>query len=88
MSEGYQRGLYLAGGIALGVVAAALLGREKGRLRPAAADLLSRGLDVKDRALMMAETAKEQIEDIVAEAQDIQSRRAEPAAPAAKTAKA
>ncbi|MBS3956801.1 MAG: hypothetical protein KGZ40_04640 [Clostridiales bacterium] len=88
MGEGYHKGLYLAGGIALGVVAAALYGREKDRLRPAAADLISRGLDVKDRALMMAETAKEQIEDIVAEAQDIQNKRTEPGVPAATGEKA
>ena len=77
MNENYRHGLYLVGGIALGVVAATLLGQEKSKLRPAMAELLSRGLDVKDKALVMAETAKEQFEDIMAEAEDMQTKRAE-----------
>lgn len=75
MNESYKYTLFAVGGIVLGAVGATLLSREQNRLRPAVADLLSRGLDVKDKALVFAETAKEQLEDIVAEAEDLQQKR-------------
>lgn len=70
-----RNGLYLLGGVVLGVVGAALLGQQKGRLRPAAANLLSKGLDVKDQAVTAFEVVKEQTEDLFAEAEDIRSKR-------------
>ena len=70
-----RNGLYLLGGVVLGVVGAALLVQQKGRLRPAAASLLSKGLDVKDQAVTAFEVVKEQTEDLFAEAEDIRSKR-------------
>lgn len=76
MKEAYSRyAVFTIGGVALGALGTLLVGRKKDKLRPAVADLISRGLDVKDKTLAMAETAKEQLEDIVAEAEDLKKRR-------------
>lgn len=78
MGEYNRNGLFLIGGVVLGVVATAVLGQQKDRLRPAVADLISRGLDAKDQALVAVETVKEHAEDLLAEAEDLRQKRAEP----------
>lgn len=67
MRYGYGRcGLLLLAGVAVGVLGVALLSR--GRLRPLCVDMVNRGLDIKDRAAEVIETARERVEDVVAEA--------------------
>uniref|UniRef100_B8DRS9 YtxH domain-containing protein n=1 Tax=Nitratidesulfovibrio vulgaris (strain DSM 19637 / Miyazaki F) TaxID=883 RepID=B8DRS9_NITV9 len=93
MNENYKYGLYFVGGVALGALGAVMLGRGKFDIRPAMADLLSHGFDLKDKASAYAETVREHMEDIVAEAEHVHKQRkdaAEAAAPeaAAEAAKA
>lgn len=75
MGEYNRNGMFMIGGVVLGMVAAAVLGQQKSRLRPAVASLISHGLDVKDSAVTAVETVKEQAEDLFAEAEDIRQKR-------------
>jgi len=75
MSDYYRSGMYVLGGVILGAIGTALIGQQKGRLRPAAAALISKGLDVKDQAATAFEVAKEQTEDLLAEAEDLRQKR-------------
>ncbi len=69
-------GLVFLGGVVLGAISKeALTGN--GGLRPAAANLLSRGMDAKDCVMGKVETLKETVEDLVAEAQDASEKRKE-----------
>lgn len=86
MNEGVKYGLFFLGGIALGALGTVAVSRGKLNLKPAAADLISRGLDVKDAVLAKVETVKENMEDLLAEAHDASERRKEGRnAPAGKT---
>ncbi|MEG6506596.1 hypothetical protein ACR4XJ_09430 [Nitratidesulfovibrio sp. D1] len=93
MNENLKYGLYFVGGVALGALGAVMLGRGKFDIRPAMADLLSHGFDLKEKASAYAETVREHVEDIVAEAEHVHKQRkdtAETATPeaAAEAAKA
>ena len=46
-------------------------------MKPMAADLLSRGMDVKDAVLAKVETVKENMDDMVAEARHAAEQRRE-----------
>lgn len=80
MTEGWKNALIFLGGAAVGVLGAAAIARNKDALRPMAANLLSRGLDVKDAVVSKVETLKENVEDIVAEARQVADKRREGAA--------
>ncbi len=69
-------GLVFLGGAALGAMAATCTARKDG-VRPLAAELLSRGMDVKDCVMGKVETLKENVEDLVAEAQHSSEKRRE-----------
>ncbi|MDR1241178.1 MAG: hypothetical protein LBM00_00095 [Deltaproteobacteria bacterium] len=71
----WKYGLALGAGVAIGAVGAVLLSRGNINLKKACAGLLSRGLDIKDRAAGFAGTAKENLEDIAAEARYEQELR-------------
>jgi len=83
MSQHSRNGMFMLGGIVLGMAAAVVLGQQKSQVRPAIAGLISRGLDVKDQAVTALEVVKEQTEDLFAEAEDLRHKRldAQPAAP-------
>ncbi len=66
-------GLVFLGGLVLGIAAKQVTNCSG--LRPAAADLLSKGLDVKDCVMAKVETLKEGVEDLVAEAQNASEKR-------------
>ncbi len=68
-------GLVFLGGAILGALAKETMASNG--LRPAAANLLSRGMDVKDCVMSKVETLKETVEDFVAEAQDASEKRKE-----------
>ncbi len=51
--------------------------RGKLDIKPLAADLLSRGMDVKDAVLAKVETVKENVDDMVAEAREASEKRKE-----------
>ena len=69
MNENLKYGLFFLGGVALGAVGAVAVSRGKLDLKPFATELVSRGLDVRDALLEKAETVRENVEDMVAEAQ-------------------
>ena len=60
MNENLKYGLFFLGGAALGAIGAVAV---------------SRGLDVRDALLAKAETVRENMEDVVAEAQAVSEQR-------------
>ena len=66
MNETTKYGLFFLGGVVLGAVAVT---RGKLDVKPLATDLLSAGIDLKEKALCAVESAREDIADAVAEAQ-------------------
>ena len=71
----WKYGLAVGAGVALGVAGAVLFSRHNVRLKQTVAGLLSHGMDWKDKAAEFVETAKENIDDIAAEAKHEQQRR-------------
>jgi hypothetical protein len=71
----WKYGLFLGLGFVLGAVGAVLVSRNPGAAKKACAGVLSRAMEVKDKATSMVETAKENIEDLAAEARDDLARR-------------
>ncbi len=67
-SNYWKLGLVLGAGIVVGAVGAVLLSGGKVELKKTAANLLSHGIDLKDKAATLVDTAKENLEDISAEA--------------------
>lgn len=59
------------GCVAVGAVGAVLYMKNKEKIKPAAANLLAKGMKLKDKALDYAAKTKEHAEDIVAEARHI-----------------
>ncbi len=74
MNGFFKFALTFLGGVVVGVVGASAVSRKEG-VRPLAADLISRGLDAKDVLLGKVETLKENVEDLVAEAQHSAEKR-------------
>ena len=77
MNDGLKFGLYFLGGLALGLAGAVVLGRGKLDMKPVAADLLSRGMDVKDAVMGKVEAMKEDMEDLAAQARQASDKRKE-----------
>ena len=77
MNENMKYALFLLGGIAVGAIGAVAVSKGKLDLKPLAADLISRGLDVKDAMLSKVETAKENMDDLIAEARFASEQRKE-----------
>ena len=59
------------GGVAAGVVGAALLVKHKDKVKPMAAEMVAKAITLKEKALDYAAKTKEHAEDIVAEAKHI-----------------
>ena len=87
MNETTKYGLFFLGGVMLGALGTIAVTRGKLDVKPLATDLLSTGIDLKDKAMGLVESAKEDLADAVAEAQvKSQVRRAQAEEAAAKTA--
>jgi hypothetical protein len=71
----WKYGLALGAGIAVGALGAMVLSRGSLDLKKFAANMVSHGMDVKEKAADMVETAKENIDDIAAEARQIREKR-------------
>lgn len=71
----WKYGLALGAGVALGAAGAVLLSRGKIDLKKTAATILSHGMDLKEQAASMMENAKENLDDITAEATTEQAKR-------------
>ena len=73
----WKCGLCLGAGVAIGALGAMLLSRGNVDLKKTAATILSHGMDFKEQAASFMETAKENIEDVAAEARHEQHLRKE-----------
>ncbi len=71
----WKYGLTLGAGMAIGALGAILLSKNPGCVKKTAADLLGRSMDLKDKAAEFMETAKENMEDLAAEARHSRERR-------------
>ena len=71
----WKYGLALGAGVLLGAVGATLLSRGDVDLKKTAATLLSHGIDLKDKAAEFVETAKENFDDLAAEARHEKEKR-------------
>lgn len=70
--EAMNRDFWLVvGGIAAGAVGAALLFQNKNKIRPLAADVVAKGIKLKDKTVGLANKAKKKAEDLVNEAKNI-----------------
>ena len=85
MNQNVKYGLFFLGGVALGALGAVAIARGKLDVKPLATSLLSSGLDLRDKALAAVESVKEDIADVVAEAQ-VKSQEKREAAEAAEAA--
>ncbi|MBQ7618090.1 MAG: hypothetical protein IJS50_04370 [Desulfovibrio sp.] len=75
MNDGLKYGLFFVAGIALGALGAVAVSRGKLDLKPMAADLMSRGMDVKDAVMSKVEAFKEDLEDMAAAAKQKAEQR-------------
>jgi hypothetical protein len=71
----WKYGLALGAGVAIGAAGAVLLSRGTIDLKKTAAAIMSRGMDLKEQAASIMENAKENFEDIAAEAKHEQAKR-------------
>ncbi|MDR1776817.1 MAG: hypothetical protein LBR31_03170 [Desulfovibrio sp.] len=71
----WKYGLAVGLGVVLGAVGTMLISRNGIDLKKTCAGLMSHGLDLKDKAAALAETAKENLEDLTAEARHEQELR-------------
>lgn len=71
----WKCGLCLVGGVAVGAAAVLLLSRNSGTVRKGVASMLSHSMDVKDKIKGAAAVAKENLEDIAAEARHESEKR-------------
>lgn len=75
MGKLWKCGLCLGAGIAIGAVAALLLSRNSATVRKGMASMLSHTMDLKEKAKGVMATAKENLDDIAAEAKQESSKR-------------
>ena len=75
MNSNLKYGLFFLGGVALGAIGAVAVSRGRLDLKPLAADLISRGLEVKDAVLAKADAVREDVDDMVAEARAASEQR-------------
>ena len=69
MNQNVKYGLFFLGGVALGALGAVVVTRGKLDVKPLATNLISGGIDLREKALAAVESVKEDIADVVAEAQ-------------------
>lgn len=75
MGNWWRCGLCLGAGIAIGAAAAILLSRNSATIRKGMASMLSHTMDLKDKAKGVVSTAKENLDDIAAEAKQESAKR-------------
>lgn len=69
MDNTTKYGLFFLGGLVVGALGAMAVTRGKLEIKPLAADLISGGMELRDKVMAGVESVKEDIEDVVAEAQ-------------------
>ena len=75
----WKYGLTLGAGVAIGALGAVLLSRGSIDLKKGMATVLSHGMDLPDKAATLMETAKENVDDLAAEARQTRASRKEEA---------
>ena len=75
MNDYLKNGMFLAAGVAIGALGAVALGKGKFSIRPAMADLLSHGMGLKEKTTSILERAKEDLDDLMAEAKHAKQSR-------------
>lgn len=75
MGSFWKYGLALGAGVALGAMGALLLSKNSAEVKKTLSTLLSHGMDLKEKAASYMETAKENMEDIAAEARHASEQR-------------
>ena len=75
MNETFKYALFFLGGVAVGAIGTVAVSRGKLDVKPLAADLLSRGMDVKEALARKVAAVKEDMEDLAAEARAAQEQR-------------
>ena len=75
MGTFWKYGLALGAGVTIGAVGAMLLSKNSAEVKKTLATLLSHGVDLKDKASSFMETAKENMEDLAAEARHASDER-------------
>ena len=69
MNNTTKYGLFVLGGVVVGALGAVAITRGKLNVKPLAADLLSTGLDLRDKVMAGVEGVKEDLADVMAEAE-------------------
>ena len=69
MNNTTKYGLFFLGGVVVGALGAVAITRGKLNVKPLAADLLSTGLDLRDKVMAGVEGVKEDLVDVMAEAE-------------------
>lgn len=69
MNNTTKYGLFFLGGVVVGALGAVAITRGKLNVKPLAADLLSTGLDFRDKVMAGVEGVKEDLADVMAEAE-------------------
>ncbi|MDO4936535.1 MAG: DUF6110 family protein [Sutterellaceae bacterium] len=89
MNQTTKYGLIFLGGLVVGALGAVAVSRGKLNVKPLASELLSGGMELRDKIMSGVEGVKEDLEDVVAEAQvkAAERRQAKEVAEAAETAK-
>ncbi len=68
MNEIVKNGLWLLAGVVIGATCASLLAKQESSFRGAVVGTIAKGMSMKDKVVTSLEKAKENVEDIVAEA--------------------
>lgn len=69
MNNTTKYGLFFLGGVVVGALGAVAITRGKLNVKPLAADLLGTGLDLRDKVMAGVEGVKEDLADVMAEAE-------------------
>lgn len=69
MNNTTKYGLFFLGSVVVGALGAVAITRGKLNVKPLAADLLSTGLDLRDKVMAGVEGVKEDLADVMAEAE-------------------
>lgn len=75
MDSALKYGLFFLGGLVLGAIGATAASKGSLNIKPVAADLISRGMEVKDALMSKVEAVKEDMEDLAAEARHAAEKR-------------
>lgn len=73
MNEIVKNGLWLLAGVVIGATGASLLARQESSVRGVVVGTIAKGMSVKDKVVTSLEKARENVEDMVAEARYAQT---------------